>query len=416
MSQYSIEDVLQFVEENDVKFIRLAFCDLNGNQKNISIMPQQLLTSYESGIQFDSFLILGYDDPNFQDLYLKPDLDTLHVLPWRPQSGRVIRFYCDIVLNDGSPYPFDCRKFLRDTLVECDSMNFTPMIGLHSEFYLFKTDEEGNPTDEPYDNCGYFDVAPKDKGENIRREICLTLEQMDIMPESSHHERGPGQNEIDFASSDGLTTADHFVTYKNVVENVASRNGAFASFDPKPIDDKPGNGLHIKMAIYKDGANIIETDKQFADEFMAGVFNRMKDITVFLNCRNDSYNRFGRSEAPKYITWSAQNRSRLLRVLYNNGKPSCFILRSPDSCINPYLALAMIIRAGLEGIKNHEKLPAPQDISSRELSDEQKSKIDKLPQSLPEAIDYAKNSKFLHDSVFADLADRYIQVIKSSNI
>ncbi|MCF0127086.1 MAG: glutamine synthetase [Pseudobutyrivibrio sp.] len=416
MSEYSISDVLQFIEENDVKFIRLAFCDLNGNQKNISIMPQQMLMAYESGVPFDSFQVLGYKDHDFPDLYLKPDLDTLHVLPWRPQSGRVIRFYCDVVLTDGSPYTFDCRKFLKDTLKECEKMDFTPLMGLHSEFYLFKTDENGNETDEPYDQCGYLDVAPKDKGENIRREICLTLEQMDILPESSHHERGPGQNEIDFAAADALTTADHFVTYKNVVENIASRNGAFASFDPQPIEDKPGNGLHMKVALFRENSNIIDIDKGFCDEFMAGVFNRMKDITVFLNCREDSYRRFGRSEAPKYITWSAQRKSRLMRVLYENGRPSCFILRSPDSSINPYLACAMVIRAGLEGVKNHELLPQPQDVSTRNLSEEERRKYDMLPMSLFEAVEYANNSQFLKNSGFANIAEKYVQLIKTSNM
>lgn len=414
MSQYTVDDIIEFVEENDVKFIRLAFCDLHGVQKNISIMPKELRSAFTRGINFDSFLILGFDDPDYQDLFLRPDPDTLHVLPWRPQSGRVIRFYCNVVLADGTPFPYDYRKFLKDTLNECEAAGFRTRMGLKSEFYLFKTDENGNPTTEPFDNGGYMDVAPNDKGENIRREICLTLEEMGIMPESSHHERGPGQNEIDFASADVLTTADNLVTYKNVVENIASRNGVYASFDPKPLVGKPGNGLHVKMSNYRGTVNLEEYDRGFSESFIAGILNRMRDITIFLNCREDSYSRFGLSEAPAYISWSAQSRSRLLRVPEVNGERSHFILRSPDSCINPYLATAIIIQAGLEGVRNDEKLPAPQDVSSRHMSDEQLAKLEKLPVSLEEAIECAENSEFLNNAQFSDVAKRFISTIKKS--
>ncbi len=415
MSQYTVDDIIEFVEENDVKFIRLAFCDLYGNQKNISIMPQELRQAFDQGINFDSFLILGFDDGKYEDLFIKPDPDTLHVLPWRPQSGRVIRFYCNVVLSDGTPFPYDYRRFLKDTLDECQAEGFTTKMGLKSEFYLFKTDEEGNPTPEPFDHGGYMDVAPNDKGENIRREICLTLEEMGIRPESSHHERGPGQNEIDFASSDVLTSADNLVTYKNVVENIASRNGVFASFDPKPMEDLPGNGLHIKLANFRGNVNLMEYDREFSESFMAGILNRMRDITVFLNCRSDSYARFGLSEAPKYITWSAQNRSRLLRVPEVNGQRSCFVLRSPDSAINPYMAAAMVIQAGLAGVRNSEKLPPAQDISSRLMSQEEKKHLPKLPMSLEEAIECANTSEFINNSHFAEIALRYIDTIKESN-
>ena len=411
MSQLTIEDVIEFVDENDVKFIRLAFCDLYGNQKNISIMPKELRRAFDEGVSFDSFLILGYDDPDFQDLRLKPDPDTLHVLPWRPQSGRVIRFYCDIVLPDGSPYPYDYRNFLKQTIIKANKLGLDTKMGLRSEFYLFKTDENGKATDITFDEGGYFDVAPSDKGENIRREICLTLEEMGINPESSHHERGPGQNEIDFVGGDVLKTADNFVTYKNVVSNIAARNGAFASFDPKPIENQPGNGLHVKLLNYKNGVNIYDCDSELSESFMAGIFNRMKDITLFLNCREDSYKRFGQSEAPKYITWSSQSRSRLLRVPETNGKRDGFILRSPDSCVNPYMASAILIQAGLEGMKNKEKLPKPQDISSRKMKDEERKSMETLPLSLQEAIDCAKNSEFLKNSDFAPIVSHYITII-----
>ena len=412
MSQFTVNDIVDFVEENDVKFIRLAFCDLYGTQKNISIMPQELRHAFEEGVNFDSFLILGFDDNQSCDLFLKPDPDTFHVLPWRPTSGRVIRLYCNIYLADGTPFQYDYRYFLKKTLDKCKEIGVTARMGLKSEFYLFKTDEYGNPTDEPFDNGTYFDVAPADKGENIRREICLTLEEMGIEPQSSHHERGPGQNEIDFMSADVLTTADNFVTYKNVVENIASRNGVVASFDPKPIADKPGNGLHIRLANYKGDDNLQHTDRDFSDSFIAGILNRMRDITLFLNSREDSYSRFGLSEAPKYITWSSQNLSRLLRVPEINGHRDHFILRSPDSCINPYLATAMIIQAGLAGVAAKEQLPPPLEINSRFLTEENTAVLETLPMSLSEAIECAENSDFLMNSDFSDIAKHYIRTIK----
>ena len=413
MSQFTVEDVIEFIEENDVKFIRLAFCDLYGIQKNISIMPGELRSAFEKGINFDSFLINGYEKIENQDLFLKPDPDTLHILPWRPQSGRVVRLYCDIVLADGTPFAYDYRHFLKETLKECEAEGFSTRMGLKSEFYLFKTDEDDNPTNIPFDNGSYFDVAPNDKGENIRREICLTLEEIGIKPQSSHHERGPGQNEIDFMPDNVLTTADNFVTYKNVVENIAARNGVYASFDPMPLEDKPGNGLHIKMANYKKGENLQITDKVFSESFIAGILNRMRDITLFLNCRKDSYHRFGITEAPKYITWSAQNNSRLLRVPEINGHSEHFILRSPDSCINPYLASAIVIQAGLAGVRNKEQLPQPLDINSRLLTEERTANLDTLPLTIEDAIKCASHSEFINNSNFKDIATHYIETIKS---
>ena len=324
----------------------------------------------------------------------------------------MIRFYCDVVLPDGSPYPYDSRKFLKDTLQECADMGFSCRMGLRSEFYLFKTDDEGRPTDIPWDEGGYLDIAPKDRGENIRREICLTLEEMGIQPESSHHESGPGQNEIDFRSSDALGTADNYITYKNVVSAISNRNGVFASFDPKPLKGKSGNGLHMKISTWKNGVNMDEIDPEFTEHFMAGVFHRMRDITLFLNTQKQSYERFGENEAPKYITWSAQNRSRLLRVPIVQGKRTCFVLRSPDSGINPYLAFAIVIQAGLAGVRGKEILPSPVDKSSRLVKDEEKASYDKLPLSLTEAVECAKKSAFLQNSPCKDIANRFIEVIE----
>ena len=292
-------------------------------------------------------------------------------------------------------------------------MGFSCRMGLRSEFYLFKTDDEGRPTSEPWDEGGYLDIAPLDRGENIRREICLTLEEMGIQPESSHHESGPGQNEIDFRSSDALGTADNFITYKNVVSAISARNGVYASFDPKPLKGKSGNGLHMKISTWKNGVNMDELDPEFTTNFMAGVFNRMRDSTLFLNTQKQSYERFGENEAPKYITWSAQNRSRLLRVPIVQGKRTCFVLRSPDSGINPYLALAIVIQAGLAGVRGKEQLPPPVDKSSRLVKDEEKAAFDKLPLSLSEAVECAKHSSFLQEGACKDIANRFIEVIEN---
>lgn len=410
---YTEEEVMEFIEDNDVKFIRLAFCDIFGRQKNISIMPGELRKAFDTGVNFKSFLVLGYDDPDHQDLFLKPDPSTLNILPWRPQQGRVIRFFCDIVNADGEPFLYDSRKFLKDTMKECKNMGFTVRLGLRSEFYLFKTDEEGNPTDTPMDNGGYFDIAPLDKCENIRREICLTLEEMGIQPESSHHEIGPGQNEIDFKTSDAMSTADNYITYQHVVGAVASRFGVHASFEPKPIKGESGNGLHMKISTYKGGVNIEDVDPEFTAHFMAGVYNRMRDITLFLNTRKVSYDRFGENEAPKYITWSTQNKSRLIRVPVIRGKKPYFILRSPDAGINPYLAFAMVIQAGLAGVRNEEILPPPVD---KKFSEEERNSYGMLPLSLQEAVNCAKQSEFLQQDNLKDISARFIKLIEENEL
>lgn len=412
MSEMTIEEVMEFIEENDVKFIKLAFCDFFGNQKNVSVMPDELKKAAERGEPFESFRIAGFDDQEYQNLLLRPDLSTMCILPWRPQEGRVIRFYCDIITPDGKPYYLDPRKILKDTIDECKKLDFKPRLGLNSEFYLFRTDEDDNPTLIPWDNGSCYDIAPLDRSENIRREICLTMEEMGVIPEKSYHECGPGQNEIDFEDDSALNTADNFITYKNVVGAISARNGVFASFAPKPLPDQSGNGLHVKVSLFRSGTNIAEIDPGLTEYFTAGVLNRMRDITLFLNTQPESYTRFGQGEAPKHITWSMQNRSRLLRVPVVNGKRVGFILRSPDSGINPYIAFTMIIRAGLAGIKNKEKLPAPMDRSMRYMSEEEKSSYEKLPLTMDEAIECATKSSFLSENEdIKALTERFLSVV-----
>ena len=247
--KYSEEEVMQYVQEEDVKFIRLAFCDVFGKQKNISVMPQELSRAFEYGIAIDASAITGFGDETHSDLFLHPEADTLMPLPWRPEHGRVVRMFCYITYPDGKIFECDTRSILKKAVLEAKEAGYQFFFGAEQEFYLFRLDDSGNPTKEPYDNAAYMDIAPEDKGENIRREICLILGQMGIQPESSHHEEGPGQNEIDFRYSDPLTAADNAMTFQTVVKTIAGRNGLFADFSPKPLADKPGNGFHINMSV-----------------------------------------------------------------------------------------------------------------------------------------------------------------------
>ena len=343
----TMKEVLEFIEDNDVKFIRLAFCDLLGVQKNISIMPSELPRVFEHGIVFDAWAITGFQTEQKSDLLLFPDPATLSVLPWRPQQGRVVRFYCNIKNPDGTAFSCDTRWILKETIQDCAKSGYQCKVGAECEFYLFKTDEDGTPTMEPLDQGSYFDIAPLDRGENVRREICLCLEEMGLNPESSHHEQGPGQNEIDFMFSDTLGSADNLLTFKSVVKAIANRNGLFASFMPKPIASESGNGLHINLSVNKNGQNIFkgteEGHNKVAESFIAGVLKHTKEITAFLNPTINSYERFGGFEVSKYVSWSHQYRSQLIRIPAAKGEKLRTDLRSPDRTVNPYLAFALII-------------------------------------------------------------------------
>ncbi len=411
------KDILEFIEENDVKFIRLSFCTPLGVQKNISIMASEIESAFENGVSFDASAIEGFSDVTKSDLLLFPDVNTLSLLPWRPNVNAVLRFYCDIKNPDKTPYESDARYILKNAIKNLNQLGFNCKIGTECEFYLFKTDEDEKPTLETLDNGGYFDVSPMDKGENIRREICLLLEEMGLNPERSHHEQGPGQNEVDFKFSDVLTSADNLITFKSVVKSVATRNGLFASFMPKPIEDKSGNGLHINMSLYKNNINLFgdesSEDFKYAKYFIAGIMDKIKDITLFLNTNNNSYERFGKFEAPRYISWSKQNRSQLIRLPIASDKTKRIELRSADSALNPYLAFALIINAGIYGIKNCLEIMPPVDENLFELSKENKEKLSSLPMSLCEAIEHAQNSEFVKENINEKLLLKYIAIKKA---
>lgn len=398
--KYTAEEILQYVKEEDVKFIRLTFCDVFGHQKNIAIMPCELQRAFESGIPIDASAISGFGDEVHPDLFLHPDPDTLAVLPWRPEHGAVVRMYCSITYPDGRPIECDTRSFLKKAVETAKEKGFTFSFGSELEFYLLELDDNGKPTNIPHDHAGYMDIAPEDKGENVRREVCLTLEKMGIRPETSHHEIGPGQNEIDFRSSDALHAADNAMTFKTVVRTIAQRNGLHADFSPLPIKDEPGNGFHINISVSP-------TDKQKNINYViSGILDKIEDITLFLNPTHDSYLRLGHNRAPKYISWSHENRSQLMRIPAGTEEQKAE-LRSPDPSANPYLAYGLLIYAGLYGIEHKLELPEAADINFFKADKSTLSKFGQLPDSLELARKNAADSEFIKNLIPEQIIELY---------
>ena len=398
---YSSEEVRQYIEETGVKFIRLAFCDCLGTQKNIAIMPGELDRAFKYGISIDASSISGFISDRRSDLILHPDPSTLMLLPWRPENGRVVRMFCDITYPDGRPFEGDARYVLKKEVKKAGEHGLVFEFGTELEFYIFKNDEKGEPTKTPYDKAGYMDVAPDDKGENLRREICLTLEQMGIIPETSHHEAGPGQNEIDFRYADAVSAADNAITFLSVVKTIAARNGLTADFSPKPLKGMPGNGMHINISVRSDDGE----DK--LDAVMAGILDRISDITLFLNPGQDSYERFGIDKAPSYISWATGNQSQLVKIPEKLGDNRRAELRSVDCTANPYITFSLLIAAGMEGVMSHKELPEPADIN---LSDAPVSILQnyrKLPGSHAEARAIALDSSFVRDILPENLISNY---------
>ena len=384
---YTESEVLDYVNEEDVKFVRLAFFDLNGVQKNISIMADQLKSAFNNGVSFDASAIYGFESPEKSDLFLYPDPTTLSVLPWRPNTGKVVRMFCAIKYSDGRDYEKDFRTMLKKTVEKVrKEAGLEFRIGTEIEFYLFKLDSEGEATKIPFDNAGYMDIAPEDKGENIRREICFTLEQMGIQPEASHHEEGPGQNEIDFHYSDAVSAADNAATFKWIVRTRAANQGLYADFSPKPLAEKAGSGFHINLSCSEPEKN------KYA---MAGILKHAEEITAYLNCKEDSYKRLGEHKAPKYICWGKENRLAFIRVpAVTNPDSQRMEIRSADCECNIYLVLTLLINAALDGIKN--KMQAPEEIpAGKNPADINGIKL--LPDTLEEAKKIAEKSSFIKE-------------------
>lgn len=384
------KEVMEYVEEENVKFIRLAFFDVKGHQKNISIQPSELLRAFSTGISFDASSIEGFNDEPHSDLFLVPEPRTLSILPWRSFDGSVVRMYCDIYNPDGTLYKNDTRYLLKQALEQAKKAQIEIRCGNEYEFYLFQLDEKGKATKTPLDQAGYMDIAPFDQGEDVRRQICHYMMEMGIEPEASHHEQGPGQNEIDFRYNNPLLAAEDGATLRWVIKTVAQANGLVANFMPKPLKEEAGNGFHINMST-----------NSHMDEFMAGILNHIKEITLFLNPTENSYDRLGEDKAPKYVSWGYNNRSTLIRIPAGNKRLE---LRSPDCLANTFLAYTLLIYAGLDGIEKHMTCMEPTSLNLFKETGE----FDVLPQSLKEAKKLAKNSDFVKKYVPENILKAYL--------
>ena len=399
--KYTPDEVMQYVLEEDVKFVRMAFCDICGKPRNVAIMAGELPRAFDHGIAFDASAISGFDMDERSDLFLRPNAGTLKELPWRPQSGRVAHMFCDIVHPDGRPFDGDTRALLRKTAEAAAAQGYEFRFGTEMEFYLFRLDEQGRPTEEPFDEAGYMDVAPEDKGENVRREICLTLERMGIFPESSHHESGPGQNEIDFRYADPLTAADNAVIFRSVVRTIAAQNGLWADFSPRPLPYQAGNGMHINLSAARGGKELSPL------QLVPGLMRRIREMTRLLNPVESSYARLGRDKAPAYVTWSEENRSQLLRVPAASGEYRRLELRSPDNAANPYLAFTLMIHACMEGIEAGLPLPEPANLNLFRADEATLKRFERLPATLEEATALAAQSEFLRTHIPAQILAGY---------
>ena len=359
MSKYTKEDIIRLVDENDIHFIRLQFTDIFGSLKNLAITKSQLVKALNNEIMFDGSSIEGFVRIEESDQNLRPDLDTFTILPWRPKQGKVARLICDVYTPDGEPFVGDPRYVLKKALKEAEDMGYKFNVGPELEFFLINTDEEGNPVLKTHDKAGYFDLGPSDLGENARRDMCIALEDIGFEIEASHHEVAYGQHEIDFKYGPALATADNIMTFKMVVRSIAKMHGLFSTFMPKPFFGINGSGMHTNMSLMTmDGKNAFYDPEdevglsKTAYHFIAGIIEHMKSMTLVTNPLVNSYKRLVPGyEAPVYIAWSAKNRSPLIRVPAARGAGTRVELRCPDPSCNPYIELAVLLRAGLDGIK-----------------------------------------------------------------
>ena len=415
---YSKEDILAMVEENGVKFIRLQFTDILGTLKNVAITDRQLEKALNNHCMFDGSSINGFVRVEESDMYLRPDLDTFVIFPWRPQQGKVARLICDVYMPDGTPFEGDPRYILKKAINKAKDMGYTMNVGPECEFFLFEVDNDGNPTLKTNDKGSYFDLGPIDLGENARRDMTLALEDMGFEIETSHHEVAAGQNEIDFKYADALVTADNIATFKYVVKSIAQRHGLYATFMPKPLHGVNGSGMHINISLIKDGKNAFHNEEDelglssVAYNFIAGVLKHIKEICPITNPLVNSYKRLVPDyEAPVYITWSAKNRSPLIRVSSAREEGTRIELRSPDPSSNPYLVLACLLLAGLEGIKYNLEPPKCVDKNIFDLNREERKRenIESLPESLHEAVAYMQKSDLVKEALGKNTFEYYIR-------
>ncbi|ACX51540.1 glutamine synthetase, type I [Ammonifex degensii KC4] len=412
------EEVLRRAREEGVKFIRLQFTDILGVLKNVAIPIDQLEKALNGELMFDGSSIEGFVRIEESDMYLRPDPRTFVILPWRPREGAVARLICDVYNPDGTPFLGDPRYALKRVLEEAAELGYTCNAGPELEFFLFHLDEKGQPTTITHDQASYFDLSPIDLGEEARREIILTLEKMGFEIEASHHEVAPGQHEIDFKYSDALDVADKIMTFKMVVRVIAQRHGLHATFMPKPLYGVNGSGMHTNLSLSRNGENAFyDPDRplqlsEVAYYFIGGIIKHIKAITAVTNPTVNSYKRLVPGyEAPVYIAWSCRNRSPLIRIPAKRGPSTRIELRSPDPSCNPYLALAAIIKAGLDGIKNKIEPPPPVDRNIYELSAEERKAlgIDCLPGSLIEALQELEKDEVIKEALGPHIYEKFME-------
>ena len=412
------EDVLQKAEELDVKFVRLQFTDILGITKNVAITVEQLEEALEEGIMFDGSSIDGFTRIQESDMYLKPDFDTFITFPWRPETGgTVARLICDVYKPDGEPFIGGPRNVLQNVLEEAKEMGYEMYVGPEPEFFLFEKTEDGEATTITHDDGGYFDLGPVDLGQDARRDIILALDEMGFEVEASHHEVAPGQHEIDFKYEDALSTADNIATFKFVVKSIASQHGLHATFMPKPIFGENGSGMHVHQSLFKDGDNVFYDQgaelglSQTAKYYIGGLLKHAKAIAAITNPTINSYKRLVPGyEAPVYQAWSASNRSALIRIPAASGAGTRLEMRNPDPTANPYLAIAVMLKAGLDGIKNEIEPPSEVVENIYEMTEERKAElgIESLPANINQAVQELLKDETIQDALGEHVLEHFV--------
>ncbi len=418
MGKMTREDILTRVRDEDIHFIRLQFTDIFGQLKNVAITASQIEKALDNQVTIDGSSIEGFLRIEESDMRLFPDLDTFTVLPWRPEDGRVARLICDVHTPNGKPFEGDPRRVLKRAMKKAEDKGYTFMVGPECEFFLFQTDEKGDPSTVTGDEASYFDLGPMDHGEDVRRDICLALEKMGFEIEASHHEVAPGQHEIDFKYADALKTADNIISFRLAVKLMARQNGLHATFMPKPIFGISGSGMHTNMSLFKDGRNIFFDEKDVkglskeAYSFIGGLLEHVRGMTAVANPLVNSYKRLVPGyEAPCYLAWSSSNRSVLIRIPAGRGSSTRLELRSPDPSCNPYLTLSLCLTAGLDGIERGLEPPreTPENIFAMSASQREAKGILSLPGSLKEALDTLRGDKLMMDALGVSVAEHYLQ-------
>ncbi len=411
------EDVMRLVAEHNVDFIRLQFVDIFGTMKNIAITKDELKKALDNKMMFDGSSIEGFVRIEESDMYLSPDPSTFVIMPWF-KDHKIARMICNIYNPDGTPFSGDPRNVLISAINEAHDMGYEFYVGPECEFFLFQTDDEGKPTTKTHDEASYFDLAPVDNGEIARIDMVKCLMDMGFQIEAAHHENAPGQHEIDFKYSDALSAADNIITFKLVVKVMAKKNGLHATFMPKPINNECGSGMHCNMSLFKNGVNAFydPSDKNGLSKeayyFMGGLLKHAKGMTAITNPIVNSYKRLVLGyEAPVYIAWSTCNRSPLIRIPVARGEGTRLEMRNPDPSCNPYLALAAMLKAGLEGIKEKIEPPAPIDGNIYHLSDDElcDNAIENLPRNLDEAIDELTKDETVKAALGKHVYNNYVK-------